>query len=156
MVGHIFITSLVQSDRGVFNMSGVGEALISLLRNSPRPDGSLPALYGDAIYVPRPCIISPYLDADDRDGRVNMRMSPIRIYVEHLFRDKNTFQHFFRHSARMRLLFDGNMVRKIIIVSFFLLNCYYCLYNTSGRNFDLPAVSLESYLPLDEVLPEGV
>ena len=87
MVGHIFITSLMQSDRGIINMPGVGEALISLLRNSLRPDGSLPVFYGDAIYVPRPCIISPYPDADDRDGRVNLRMLPIRVYVEHLFCD---------------------------------------------------------------------
>ena len=53
----------------------------------------------------------------------------------------------------MRLLFDGEMVMKIMVVGFFVLNCYYCFNNTSSRSFDLRAPSIEEYLPLDEVLP---
>ena len=154
MIGHIFITSMVQSDQGVFNMSGVGPEIIRLLSGNRRPNGMLPAMYGDGIFSPRPCLVSRYLDPDSREERVNIRFAPLRVYIEHTFRDFHGFFRYFRDNFRMKLLFDGLMVCKIIIVAFFVLNCYYCCYNTSSRNFGLSSPTLEQYLPLDEVLPE--
>ena len=153
MIAHIFITSLVQSDRGVWNMSGVGPELVRILGNSLRPNGMLAALYGDGIFTPHLCLVPRYRNPNARELRVNMRFAPLRVYVEHTFRDLRNIFRFFNSAARMRLLFDGEMVMKIMVVGFFVLNCYYCLNNTSSRSFDLQAPSIEEYLPLDEVLP---
>ena len=153
MIAHIFITSLVQSDLGVWNMSGVGPELVRLLRNSVRQNGLFAALYGDGIFTPHLCLVPRYRNPNDRELRINMRFAPLRVYVEHTFRDFRNIFRFFNNFARMKLLFDGEMVMRIMVVGFFVLNCYYCFNNTSSRSFNLRAPTIEEYLPLDEVLP---
>ena len=76
MIAHIFITSLVQSDLGVWNMSGVGPELVRLLRNSVRQNGLFAALYGDGIFTPHLCLVPRYRNPNDRELRINMRFAP--------------------------------------------------------------------------------
>jgi hypothetical protein len=50
-------------------------------------------------------------------------------------------------------LFDcGVKVRKQCLLSFFVLNCYYCLDGTRSGYFGHATPTLEEYLPLDELL----
>jgi len=41
-------------------------------------------------------------------------------------------------------------VRRMCLVSFFVLNCYYCLHGTQSRYFGQIPPTLEEYIPLDE------
>ena len=65
MIAHIFVTALVQSNQGVWNMSGIGPELARLLRNSRRQDGMFAAFYGDSIFTLCLYLIPCYLDPDE-------------------------------------------------------------------------------------------
>ena len=101
----------------------------------------------------RPLLVPCYLDPNERQQRINNRFSPLCVYVEHTFHDLKKMFHYFINSTRMKLLLNGEMIKMTIVVIFFNLSCYYCLNNTSSRNVDLPAPSLEGYLSLDKISP---
>ena len=61
-----------------------------------------------------------------------------------------TFQ-LFTIPHRLKLLVHGEEVRKLTLVSFFLLNCYTC-FNEVGY-FECRPPSIEVYIPLAENIP---
>ena len=80
---------------------------------------------------------------------INMQMLSIRESIAHLFGyHKNTFG-LFNHPNRFRLLLFGVECSKIILNSFFLLNCFTSL-NETPNNFNICLPSLETYIPPDE------
>lgn len=124
-VGHIFVPSRVQSNWGVLNMSDVRPELGRLLRSSQRPNGRLPALHGDVICAPRSCWIPRYVDPDAREYRVTVRFSPLHIYGEHTVWDFHSLCTYVYDTYQVQLLSDGDVVRNILSVGFFVLNCSY-------------------------------
>jgi len=149
MVGKIFLTSLVHNDMGVFNLSGIVEQLIRLLRDHRLPDGHYPALFVDGIFVPCPCVVPRYLNPTQREERVNMRTASLHIHKEHLFGLFETPFQFYRHIYRLKLLLRGVFVSKFVTMSFFVLNCYICFNNSSSLPFDLPTLTIEEYILLN-------
>lgn len=47
---------------------------------------------------------------------------------------------------------NGVDVRRMSLVSFFVLNCYYCLQGTRAQFFGMLPPTLEVYLPLNEMM----
>ena len=149
LIGNIFTTSLVHNDQGVLNLSGMGMKLLRLLRNHRLPDGHYPALFVDGIFTPHPCIVPRYLNPDARQERVNSRTASLRMHIEHLLGcHRNQFR-FFRSLYRLKLLPRGEFCVKFIDMSYFVLNCYTCFNNSRSLPFDLPALTIEEYLPLN-------
>ena len=70
--------------------------------------------------------------------------------IEHLFAlHKNTFS-LFSIPYRLKLLLDGTHMIKLVLVSFFVMNCFTCFNETPYFNIRPP--TLEEYIPLDEIL----
>lgn len=141
-------------------MSNLANALSRLLaRFALPPNGRfLPALYADGIFANLSTIIPRYRNPDLNQRRINMRMSAMRQIIEHCFADHRNMFHLFRQPVQLRLFFTGVYVRKLLLTSFLILNCRYCLTGVRSSVFGVPPLSLEEYLPLDEELepaPEG-
>ena len=157
MCGHAFVTSMAHNDLGVMNMSNVYDELIRLLHNERLPNGQYPAIYCDGIFTARPYIIPRYvLNMIEYMKRVNMRMASQRVFVEHYYRDFKLYFLFFDHEKRLKLMVAKDLIRKVILLGFFLLNCYYCFNKSSSRNFELLAPDIDEYLaPTEEEMEEG-
>ena len=69
--------------------------------------------------------------------------------IEHLFSFHFNLFALFRRPEQFHLLVNGVDACKMMFVSFFVLNCYQCIYETSS-NFSMRPMSLERYVPLDE------
>ena len=149
MVGHVFVTSLVHNDQGVANISGIGEKLLNLLRHLRFDNGRYLGIYVDGIFTPGPCIIPRYLNPSDWQARVNLRGASLRVNIENLFALHRGTQRFFSSMYRLKLAKRGVFTRKLITVSFFVLNCYITLRHTRSLSFDLPPLTLEEYVPLN-------
>ena len=78
-----------------------------------------------------------------------MRTASLRIHEEHLFGMFKTLFGFYRHIYRLKLMTRGIFVTKFVTMSFFVLNCYICFNESSSLPFDLPALTIEEYIPLN-------
>lgn len=156
-VGSVFVASLRHNDNGLVNMSGLDDYLRPLLEDFRlERTGYLPAIYGDGIFAVHDTIISRTRNAtDENDIRVNTRMANGRIFIENLFADNREYFMAFRHTWRWRLFNGGEYVRKVILLSFLLQNCYSSIHESRSEFFNLRGPTLEQYLPLDERLPEA-
>lgn len=154
MIGSIFIASLRHNDNGILNMSNLANYLSELLSAFALPPSGrfLPALYADGIFANLSTIIPRYRNADLDQRRINMRMSAMRQIIEHCLADHRNMFRLFTRPARLRLFFTGVYVRKLLLSSFLILNCRYCLTGARSSVFNVPPLSLEEYLPLDEAL----
>ena len=135
-------------------MSGLSDYIHDLIGHIRLPvHGLCPSLYTDAIYQLTPNITPRIINpGNDNDTRMNIRMSGLREYEEHLFADFKTLFAIYNQPFRNRMLNNGHHFRRMLMVSFFVFNCYYCIHGTHGRNFNIFPVTLEQYIPLDEVL----
>jgi hypothetical protein len=126
MIGAIFAASLRHNDdNGLVNMFGLNQYLYNLFleRNIVLANGTMPAMYGDAIFATHETIISWNRNPTDLERLVDMRMSAQRIHIEHCFADHNNlFGMFFRHSWRLQLFNGGERVCQLITVSFLIQN----------------------------------
>ena len=154
MIGSAYIESLRHNDNGILNMSGLSDYIHNLIGHIRLPvHGLCPYLYTDAIYQLTPNITPRMRNPTNDNGiRMNIRMSGLREYVEHLFADFKTLFAIYNQPFRNLMLNNGHHFRRMLMVSFFVLNFYYCIHGTHGRNFNIFPVSLEQYLPLNEVL----
>ena len=152
MVGSVFGAALRHNDNGMVNLSGLSEYLQSLLAPYRLRNGLLPCSYGDGIFAVTPAIVPRYKNPSMHQHRVNMAMSTLRIFEEHIFGDFKTRFPIFLCRHRLRLYEAGEFVRQLIVVCFFVLNCYACLNRSRTRTFGVDTPSLEAYLPLDEEL----
>lgn len=143
------------NDNGLLNMSGLNEYLVGLLQNHMVPvlGGLLfPCVYVDAIYTILACICPRIRRPTEEEMFLNQRLAGKRQCIEHVFGDHKTRFKIFQAVGRIRLFENGEFVKKMILMSFFALNCYYCINETRCAFFDARAPTLEEYIPLEEVL----
>jgi len=152
IIGSVFITELRQNDSGVLNMSGLNDYLVGLLSNN-LVGRLFPCLYCDGIFANSATILPRYTSSITQEERIlNLKLASPRQCIEHVFADhRNRFKLFQLHTT-FRLFNQGVKVRRECLLSFFMLNCHYCLDGTRSQYFGHAAPTLEEYLPLDENL----
>jgi DDE superfamily endonuclease len=156
MVGSVFVASLAHNDRGMVNLSGLNEYLLSLLQGRGLPPNGilLPALYADGIFTLSETIIPRFTGQNltDFHRRLNTRMSGSRISIEHCLGFHNNLFKLFRTPELLSLFMNGEHVHNLVLVSFFVLNCYFCLNQSASAMFSVQAPTLDQYIPLSEIL----
>ena len=151
IIGSVFITELRQSNNGVQNISGLNNYLLQIL-GGIFIGGLFPCLYCDGIFAILATILPRFNNPSPELQLLNMRLASLRECIEHVFADhKNRFK-LFGVPRFLHLYNNGIKVRRLSLVSFFTLNCFYCLGGTQARYFGQIPPTLEEYLPLDETL----
>jgi DDE superfamily endonuclease len=151
LIGSIFITELRQNDNGVLNMSGLNDYLCWLL-SGHLIRGLFPCLYCDGIFAIHSTILPRYVNPTPEQIYMNLKFASERQCIEHCFSDHRARFKLFSVSHYFHLFDSGVKVRKQCLISFFMLNCYYCLDGTRSGYFGHATPTLEEYLPLDEIL----
>ena len=155
LFGSVFVGAWRVSDSGLLNMSGLDTYLSRLLNEFdmklPAAFNQLPALYGDGIFPQLCSIIARYSMGNENEQRVNRRLASVRQSIEHIFALHTNLFGLFTIPKRFQLLVHGLQCRKMVLNSFFLLNCHVC-FNESPNNFNIRPPTIEEYLPLDEVM----
>ena len=161
MIGSAYVASMRHNDNGVQNMSGLNDYLCRILSHLRFPSENLPCLYADGIFSTLPTIIPRFLLLGARKElertyfkEVNRAMSPLRNTVEHLFGHHRNLFKLFERKTKFKLFSQREETKKIVLMSYFVLNCYHCLRGNGDTmtTFNVAPMSLEEYLPLDEVL----
>jgi len=151
IIGSVFITELRQNDSGVLNMSGLNDYLVGLLSGN-LVGRLLPCLYCDGIFANLATIVPRYTNPSHEERVLNIKLASHRQCIEHVFGDHRIRYKLFSVPHSLRLFNNGVKVRRECLISFFMLNCHYCLDGTRSRYFGHAAPTLEEYLPLDEHL----
>ena len=81
-----------------------------------------------------------------------MRLASLREVIEHIFCDHHIRFQLFRIPQQLHVYNNGEKGRRLFLVSFFVLNSYYCLDGTRCRFFGQIPPTLEYYIPLNEEL----
>jgi DDE superfamily endonuclease len=151
IVGSIFLAELRQNDNGVLNMSNLNQYLLWLLRGNFIRQ-LFPCLYCDGIFALLDTILPRFTNPSPEQQLLNLKLASPRQSIEHVLGDhRNHFKLFTVHSY-LRLFNYGVKVRQQCLISFFMLNCYYCLDGTRCRFFGYRGITLQDYLPEDEEL----
>jgi hypothetical protein len=151
IVGSVFISEIRQNDNGTLNMSGLSDYLVDLLTGNLI--GRLfPCLYCDGIFPILSTILPRYTNPTAEERLLNLIFASQRQCIEHVFGDHRIHYKLFSVPNYLRLFNQGVKVRKECLLSFFILNCHYCLDGTRSRYFGHAPPTLEEYLPLDEEL----
>lgn len=155
MIGSVYIGAWRVSDAGLLNMSGLDTYLAALFNEYnirlPAALNQFPAVYGDGIFPQLATIVARYGLSNENESRVNRRLASVRQSIEHIFGfHSNTFE-LFNIPNRFKLLVHGVDCQRMVVNSFFLLNCFIC-FNETPNNFDLRPPTIEAYLPIDEEL----
>ena len=151
IIGSVFITELRQNDNGVQNISGLNNYLIRLLRGC-LIDQLYPCLYCDGIFATLATILPRFNNPTPELHLLNMRLASLRQCIEHVFADHRIRFKLFDMPHYLHLFNQGVKVRRMSLVSFLLLNCFYCIAGTRCRYFGHAPPTLEDYLPLSELL----
>ena len=151
IIGSVFVTELRQNDNGVQNISGLNNYLLQLL-SGILIGGLLPCLYCDGIFSLLATILPRFTNPSEEEKLLNMRLAGIREIIEHVFSDHHIRFKIFQVPDRLQLFNHGVRVRKMLLMSFFILNCYYCLEGTRSSYFGQIPPTLDDYLPDNEVL----
>jgi hypothetical protein len=151
IIGSVFITELRQNDSGVLNMSGLNDYLVGLLSGN-LVGRLLPCLYCDGIFANLATIVPRYTNPSHEERVLNIKLASQRQCIEHVFGDHRIRYKLFSVPHSLRLFNNGVKVRRECLISFFMLNCHYCLDGTRSRYFGHASPTLEEYLPLDEHL----
>jgi len=151
IIGSVLITELRQNDIGLLNMSGLNDYLVGLLSGN-LIGRLLPSLYYDGIVANLATIVPRYTNPSDEERVLNIKLASQRQCIEHVFGDHRIRYKLFSVPHSLRLFNNGVKVRRECLISFFMLNCHYCLDGTRSRYFGHAAPTLEEYLPLDEHL----
>jgi DDE superfamily endonuclease len=156
MVGSVFVASLAHNDRGMANLSGLNDYLLNLLQGQELPPDRVyfPALYADGIFTLSETIIPRYTGRDltDFNQQLNTRMSAVRISIEHCLGIHRNLFKLFSTPELLSLFMNGEHVHNLTVVSFFVLNCYFCLNQSASATFGVQAPTLDQYIPLSENL----
>ncbi len=151
IVGSIFITEIRYNDNGILNVSRLNDYLCWLLSgNFIR--GLLPCLYCDGIFAVHPTILPRYVNPTPEQAYLNLKFASERQCIEHVFGDHLMQFKLFSLPHYFQLFDSGVKVQKQCLLSFFMLNCNYCLDGTWSGYFGHSTPTLEKYLPLDEQL----
>lgn len=152
IIGSVFITELRQNDNGVQNISGLNDYLLELLDDTFVDDGLHPALYCDGIFAVLPTILPRFTNPTPDQHLLNLRLASLWQCIEHIFGDHRVCFKLFAVPYYLHIFNQGVKVRRMCLVSFFILNCYYCVNGTRSRYFGYRPPTLDDYLPLDKVL----
>ena len=151
IIGSVFITEIRQNDNGVQNMSGINNYLVILLAGI-FIGGLYPCLYVDGIFAVLATIVPRFSNPTPALHLLNIRLASLRESIEHVFADHTVRFKIFSVPSYLRLFHRGVMIRRMCLVSFFMLNSYYCIGGSRCRYFGHIPPTLEEYIPLDEVL----
>lgn len=112
----------------------------------------MPALYCDGIFAVLTCILPRYKDPIPilRQHLLNLRMFAEREGIEHIFLDHYVHFGILQKPQLLMLFSSGVKVRKICLISWFILNCYYCFNGTRCEYFGQISPTLDNYIPLGE------
>ena len=114
MIGHAFVHSISQNDRGFVNLSGIEEYLRGILIEQRLGAAQLlPAIYGDSIYVPSKVII---MKTNDNGCLYNRRMNGLRTSIEHSFGLFNNLQKILSKTYVLKILNKRGFIVKRILV----------------------------------------
>ena len=143
MFGHIYVSTAAQNDRGILNLSGVQEALVSEFdRVGLRIRGMwYPALGGDDIYSHSEVIISTH-----HGDVIRHPLKSARVRIEHHFGLVMSLWKLLmcRHKHKIKY---KDQFKKRLVVAHFLTNCYTCFRgNTVATSFGLEKPNIEDYL----------
>jgi hypothetical protein len=151
IIGSVFITELRQNDNGVQNISGLNNYLLNRLRGI-FVGGLFPCLYCDGIFATLSTILPRFNNPSPELQLLNMRLASLRQCIEHVFADHRIRFKLFGVPHYLHLFNQGVKVRRMSLVSFFILNCFYCIGGMRCRYFGHVPPTLEDYLPIDELL----
>ena len=151
LIGSVYITELRQNDNGVQNLSGLNDYLLELLQGI-FIGGLFPCLYCDGIFAILATILPRFTNPTPEQHLINMRLASPRECIEHLFADFKNLSSLYEATRFQRLRIRGVRVRRMFLVSFFILNCYYCIRGSRSMYFGYLPPTLEEYLPLGEEL----
>ena len=151
IIGSVFITELRQNDNGVLNMSGLSDYLVSLLSGN-LVGRLLPCLYCDGIFANLATILPRYTNPTHEEQILNIKLASQWQFIAHVFGDHRIQYKLFSVSHSLWLFNNGVKVQRECLVSFFMLNCHYCLDSTRSGYFGHATPMLEECLPLDEHL----
>ncbi len=132
-------------------MSGLNNYLVHLL-NGMFIGGLFPALYCDGIFAVLATIVPRFRNPSLELQILNMKLASLRECIEHVLADHRIRFKIFSAPHRLHLFNRGVHIRQMCLVSFFILNCFYCLDGTRCRFFGHIPPTLEEYIPLDEEL----
>jgi hypothetical protein len=152
IIGLVFIAELRQNNSGLLNMSGLNDYLVGLLSGN-FVGQLLPCLYCDGIFANLATILPRYTNPTPEERLLNLKLASQRQCIEHVFGNHRNQFKLFLVPYQLCLFNQGVKVQRECLLSFFLLNCHYCLDGTRSRYFGHAAPTLEEYIPLHEDLP---
>ena len=152
IIASVYITELRQNDNGVQNMSGLNNYIYRLVRGGIFYGGLLPCLFGDGIFRILATIVPRFSNPTPALHLLNILLASQRECIEHVFGENHTRFKLLQVPDFRNLYNNGVKVRRLSMVSFFILNCYYCVGGSRCRYFGHIPPTLEDYVPLNEVL----
>ena len=151
IIGSVFITELRQNDNGVQNLSGLNDYLIEILSGF-LVGGLFPCVYCDGIFAVLATILPRFTNPTEGEHLLNVKLASLRECIEHVFADHHNRFQLFDCPQLIRIFHSGVRIRRMFLVSFFILNCYYCITGQRARYFGQVPPTLEDYIPLEEIL----
>ena len=134
MWGSVWVCALKHNDLGVLNMSGLCEYLMDVLpmiKDEDDNDIHL-AVYGDSIFKPSNVILRRIEEPKTEvEKLLNSQMNSCRTSVEMNFGSAFGLFKLLEAKKKMKLYENGKYNRKLIIIIFFLHNCYTCMNGNS-------------------------
>ena len=136
IIGSVFITELWQNDSGVLNMSGLNDYLVSLLSGN-LVGRLLPCLYCDGIFANLATILPRYTNPTHEEQILIIKLASQRQCIEHVFGDPRIQYKLFSVPHSFWLFNNGVKVQRECLISFFMLNCHYCLIVWMAQGQDI-------------------
>ena len=156
MVGSVFVASMRNNDNGMMNLSALGDLLNDAFPVMDDCETGLAvkyALFCDGIFHNHECLFNkPHICHDEYEEMLFIHMNSMQVLIENMYARFKTLFPIFSMGKRNSIDRDGNIVR-MIVSSFFLLNCHTCFNGTNSTIiFDIAPPTIDEYLPDGEVL----
>ena len=133
-------------------MSGLNNYLVKLFCTCLLATGLYPCVFCDGIYKVLATVVPRYVNPTPPEHLLNMRLNGLRILNEHVHARHKALFKLFQVPQQLMLYKKGVQMRRLIVTSFFVQNCYYCLQCTHSRFFGYATPTIDDYIPLDEVI----
>ena len=150
LIGCVFVCEVRQNDNGVQNISGLNNYLVKLFRTCLLATGLYPCAFCDEIYAVLATVVPRFVNPIPAEHLLNMRLNGLRILNVHAHH-KGLFK-LFQVPQQLMLCKNGVQMRRLIVTSFFVQNCYYCLQCTHSQFFGYATPTSNDYIPSDEVI----
>ena len=116
------------------------------------PGGAFCSMYADVIYDNTLVVMRRIEDpANDMEEILNVRMNTYRQVIEHLFGDLFQLFDLLNRKKKFRIYRKGKEMYAIVLVCFFIQNCYTCYYGNkcqTQHNAEKPDINM--YLNVNE------